>query len=929
MTHNPLTFLFTDLENSTPLWESFPDEMRTASARHDALMRASIEQHHGRVIKTMGDGFHAVFETPSDGVAAALAGQQAIIAEPWPEATVPLKVRMGLHTGESQERDGDYYGAEVNRAARVMGIGHGGQVLISEVTANLVRGAPPEDVTLTNLGQHRLKGLTAPEQIFQLCHPNLPAEFPPLTSLEAYKHNLPVQLTSFIGREKELEQVKNLVLGKDLKGVGHLSDLRLVTLLGPGGTGKTRLALQTAADLVDQFPDGVWFIELAPLADPDRIAERVAAPFNVQSQPGRPLLDTLTNHLRRKELLLVLDNVEHLVRESAELAEHLLLNCPSIKILVTGREALFIGGETTLQIPSLSLPGKATPNEVANSEAVQLFLARAQAVRPDFALTPDNAPALAEIVRRLDGIPLALELAAARLRMMSVAQIAARLNDRFRLLTGGRRTALPRQQTLQALIEWSWNLLEEKECVLFRRLSVFSGGWTLEAAQEVASDDQLDAFDIFDLMEQLINKSLVTVTHLPNGEVRYGMLESIRQFAQDKLLEAGEGERLRDRHAEYFTAFGEQMSEALQGREMAAQLGLLLPETDNAKAAREWALETRLDLALRMAGAPMVMARYWFISAEDIRWKEQVVARARTLPATESNEEYRQGLVKAIVGLGSTTLLAGDFERGRQLLEEGIRRAQETGLGDQQVFGMNMVLIALFQMGDFDRAIEVAEEAIALSKKHGLDFWHVIALGYLAAIYAFQGEETQADAYLEETVRLVKKLDNTWLSAMTALQQARLEGQRENWEQAEKAAAKAANLYEGVRDYGMVQTSLSALGHTRRMKGDWAGAEQVYQQTILAFQEREHIPAVAHQLECLGIIAAHLEQYPRAAKLLGAAQAIREAVAINRLPDEQAEFDEILGLLGEAMGARVRDAAMTEGADMGVEEAVGFAVRSA
>ena len=917
MTHHPLTFLFIDLENSTPLWENFPEEMRTASARHDALMRASIEQHRGRVVKTTGDGFHAVFESPSDGVAAALAGQQAITAEPWPETLGSFKVRMGLHTGESQEREGDYYGAEVNRAARVMGIGHGGQVLISEVTAVLVRAALPDKATLTNLGQHRLKGLTAPEQIFQLCHPDLPAEFPLLTSLEAYKHNLPVQLTSFIGREKELEKVKQLITQ---------GDCRLLTLLGPGGTGKTRLSLQTAADLVDRFPDGVWFIELAPLTDPDRIAERVAATLNVQEQPGRPILNTLTNHLRRKKLLLVLDNVEHLVRESAELAEHLLLNCPSLKILVTGREALFIGGETTLQIPSLSLPGKATPDAVANSEAVQLFLARAQAVRPDFALTPDNAPALAEVVRRLDGIPLALELAAARLRMMSVEQIAARLNDRFRLLTGGRRTALPRQQTLQALIDWSWNLLDEREHVLLRRLSVFSGGWTLEAAQAVASDGQLDEFDIFDLMEQLINKSLVTVTHLPNGEVRYGMLESIRQYAQDKLFEAGEGESLRDRHAEYFTAFGEQVSEALQGREMEVWLGQLLPETDNAKAAREWALETRLDLALRMAGASMVMARYWFFSTEDIRWQEQVVTRARAHPKIESDAEYRQGLVKAVIGLGTTTLLAGDFEKGRQILGEGIRLAQDAGMVEQHVFGLNMLLITLFQMGELQPAVEVAEEAIVLSQQHGLDFWHLVASGYLVSIFVFRGEDEKADAYLEETVRLAKKLDNAWLNAMTALQQTRLEGRRENWDQAERYAAKAADLFDAVRDYGMAQTSLSALGHTRRMKGDWAGAEQVYRQTIVAFQEREHVSAVAHQLECMGIIAAHLSQYPRAARLLGAAQAIREAVQINRLPDEQVEFDQMLAYLAKEMGESVRDAAMAKGAELSVDEAVTFAL---
>ncbi|MEZ4771040.1 MAG: adenylate/guanylate cyclase domain-containing protein [Caldilineales bacterium] len=798
-----LTFLFTDLENSTALWESFPEEMRIASACHDALMRDVIRQYHGRVVKTTGDGFHAVFESPLNAVSAALAGQQTILRKPWPDGVGPLKVRMGLHTGESQQREGDYYGAQVNRAARVMGIGHGGQILISQVTATLVNAALPNAVTLTDLGEHRLRGLTAPEHIFQLCHPDLPAEFPPLTSLETFRHNLPVQLTSFVGRDRELERVKDL-----------LAQTRLLTLLGPGGTGKTRLSLQAAADLIDQFPDGVWLVELAPVADPDRVVARVAATVNVQEQPGRPLLDSVTNHLRRKKLLLLFDNVEHLIRDCAELAEHLLMHCPAIKILVTGREALFIGGETTLQIPSLSVPARGTSalEEVASSEAVQLFLARAQAVRPDFALTEENAPAMADIVRRLDGIPLALELAAARLRMMSVEQIAARLNDRFRLLTGGRRTALPRQQTLQALIDWSWNLLDEDEQVLLRRLSVFSGGWTLEAAQSVAGDDPLDEFEVFDLLEHLINKSLVTVTHLPKGAVRFNMLESIRQYARNRLFEAEEAERLSDRHAEYFTEFGEQVSQALQGRDMLVGLERLLPETDNARVAREWAIDTRPELALRMAGASMLVARYWYFSSEDIRWLEQVVARVRAQPGMEQDTELRQGLPKAVIALGSAIMLAGDYARGRQILEEGIELADKAGASEQRVVGLNMLLVTMFHMRELEAAEEIAQESLVLSQQVGMDFWRLMTLGYLVPILVMQGEQQKADAYLAEAIQLAHKVDNPWLTAFIALQQTRVEIRRGNWEQAEVYAALAADLFEQVRDFGLAMTARSDRG---------------------------------------------------------------------------------------------------------------------
>jgi predicted ATPase/class 3 adenylate cyclase len=913
-----VTFLFTDIEGSTELWEQHPEAMKSALEKHDSILKEAVKSNYGHIIKTTGDGIHAVFSSAVDAVKAAVDAQHGFQNSGVLKAfDFSIKVRIGLHTGKGQERDGDYYGSDVNLAARIMGVGYGGQILLSEITATLVKVNLPSGCTLADLDEHRLKGIAATKRIFQLCHPDLDVEFPPLKSLATFKHNLHRQPSTFIGREKELAEVKRL-----------LKNTQLLTLLGPGGTGKTRLMLQIAEEVIEDYPDGVWLVELAPLTNPNRIAERIAAALNIEEQAGRPLLDTLTNHLRRKELLLLLDNVEHVVRESAKLAEHLLMNCPSIKILVTSREALFIGGETTLQIPSMSLPGQGEPTleAVGSSEAVQLFLARAQAVRPDFALTPNNAPALAEVVRRLDGIPLALELAAARLRMMSVEQIAAHLNDRFRLLTGGRRTALPRQQTLQALIDWSWNLLDEREHILFRRLSVFTGGWTLEAVQAVASDNQLDEFDILDLLDQLINKSLVTVKHLPQGEVRYDMLESIHQYADDRLMEAGEEERLYERHAEYYTAFGERVSQGLQGRDMLVWLERLLPETDNAKAAREWTLDKRLDMALRMAGVSMPLTRYWFFSSEDIRWLEQVVTRARANPEAETNPKYRQSLAKAVIALGTSTILAGDFEKGRQVLEEGIHLAREVGVVEPMVFGLNMLLLTLYHMGDLSTAVEVAEKSLALSRQPGLNFWRLMALGYFVAIFVVQGEHEKADTYVEEAIQLAKKLDNPWLNALTSLQQSRFEGRRKNWDQAEKYAAKAADLFEAARDHGLAQTAWSELGHIKRMKGDLAGAEQVYRRTIVAYREMDHASAVAHQLECMGIVAENLGQSTRAARLLGAAQAIRTAVQINRLPPEQIEFDQTLAQLLEAMKEEERDQVMAEGRKMSLDEAISFAV---
>jgi predicted ATPase/class 3 adenylate cyclase len=913
-----LTFLFTDLENSTGLWEQFPESMHTALARHDALLRQAVKTHHGLIVKSTGDGVHAVFESPSNGVAAALAAQQALTYEEWPAETGTLKVRMGVHSGECQERDGDYYGPELNRAARIMGLAYGGQVLVSEVTTSLVRHALPSQASLASLGMHRLKGLAAPEEIFQLFHPDLRVEFPALQSLAAYQHNLPIQLTSFIGRQAELTQITRL-----------LSQTRLLTLLGPGGTGKTRLALQAAAEVLDHFPDGVWLIELAPVSDPQLVPDRVAAALNLQEQPGRPLLTTLTSFMRNRQLLLLLDNVEHLVRACAELSEHLLQHCPSIKILVTGRESLMIEGETTLQIPSLSLPpkGMATPQLLAGSEAAQLFIARAQAIHPDFSVTPENSAALMEVVRRLDGIPLALELAAARLRMMSVEQIAEKLADRFRLLTGGRRTALPRQQTLLALIDWSWNLLGEQEQTLLRRLSVFSGGWTLDAAQVVARADDLAEFDILDLLEQLINKSLVTVEHLPQGEVRYSMLESILQYARDRLLEAGEGAALRDRHAEYLVAFGEEASIEVEGREALAWLERLLREANNASAAREWMLASRLDLALRMTGVSMLVQRYWLFSSEGFRWLDQVVEKARTHPSVSTDPEYRRGLACAIITLGASIFMRGNSDQARPVLEEGIALAQEAGVVRQRVYGLVMLTILLLNVRDLGTAENVAEEALELSRQHGLDFLRQMTLGYYLPVFASHGKYDQAQAYVDEAIRLAHQLGNPWMIAMAEFLSGRVSEAFENWSEAVVSYTQATALFEAVRDQRFAEISRSQIAHMKRKAGDLAGAEELYLRTIVDFYEIGHTSAVAHQLECLGFIATSQGEFTRAARLLGAAQAMRAASDNARLPQEQLEFEQALESLAEAIGETARDAALTQGGQMSVDQAILIATK--
>src|SRR5579871_4949806 len=477
-----VTFLFTDIEGSTHLWEEHPEAMRTALARHDALVRGVIERHNGHVFKTVGDAFCAAFPTASEAVHAALAAQQALISEPWP-APLTIKVRMALHTGAAEVRDNDYFGQPLNRVARLLAAGYGGQALLSQTTYDLTHDALPPSVRLKTLGAHRLRDLNRPEPVFQLLHPDLPAEFPALKSLDNVflPNNLPQQLTSFIGREREMAEIRSL-----------LERSRLLTLTGIGGSGKTRLTLQAAAEVLGQYPDGVWLVELASLTDPDLIPQTVASALNLTEQAARSYTQTLIDHLQAKTLLLILDNCEHLIPACARLCYALLRICPRIKILASSREGLGIAGEMTYRVPSLSLPDskQSLPLErLRQYEAVRLFIERAQLHKPDFTLTDQQAPALASVCHRLDGIPLALELAAARIRSLSVEEINTRLDNRFRLLTGGSRTALPRQQTLRALIDWSYDLLTDQEKRLLCRLSVFAGGWTLEAAERVCAGE--------------------------------------------------------------------------------------------------------------------------------------------------------------------------------------------------------------------------------------------------------------------------------------------------------------------------------------------------------------------------------------------------------------------------------------------------------
>jgi predicted ATPase/class 3 adenylate cyclase len=911
-----VTFLFTDIEGSTRLWERFPDPMQDALKRHDTILRQAIETNQGSVVKTTGDGMLAAFQIAGPAVMAALQAQQKLQAEPWaeiePEA---LRVRMALHSGAAGSRSGDYFGPTLNRLARLMSAGFGGQVLLSENAADLARDRLPVGAALRDLGEHRLKDLSTPEHVFQLLHPSLPAEFPPLQSLDSFPNNLPQQLTSFVGREKELAEAR-----------ARFSSARLLTLIGPGGTGKTRLALQLAADLLLDFPDGAWLAELATLTDPSLVLQTVAGALNVREISGLSLQELLVNYLKRRRLLLVLDNCEHLVEASARLADHLLHACPKVQILASSREALGIGGEAVYRVPPLALPeaGDASPDGLCAFESVQLFVERAEAVQSGFQLNAKNASAVAQICRRLDGIPLALELAAARVRMLGPEQIASRLDDRFRLLTGGSRTALPRQQTLRSLIDWSYDLLTDAERTLFRRLAVFVGGWSFEAAEAIAPD-----LDVWDLLDSLVNKSLVAQEEL-GGVARFRLLETVRQYARDRLLESSEVIEVRRRHFRYFyelidpSLFHRPGSHTREFYEMCER------EKDNLRAALQWGLEDDPEETLELAGA---LADFWTRRAHfsDARsWLLEALKRVESLPEVQGERFKRRQLARAKAYLGLSQPVVAD----RTALVESARKCVTLfrEFGDQNDLGFSLGILGFNEAlhGESDLAEQHLTESMAIAREIGDLTSLSMTLGvYGMYILLMRGDPQGARRVAEESGQIGRQLSKTdipWGAAMGVMSLALLDLNTGQLEQSRQHTLEAQAMFKELGDPMMILNSQSQIGHIELASGNFEAARQIYRQTLTRYQEYNFRGAVAHQLEQFAAIAVHDQQSERAARLFGAAEALRQAADQPMAAYEKQGYAKVTNALREQMPPEAIEIAWAAGRALTMEQAIDLAL---
>jgi predicted ATPase/class 3 adenylate cyclase len=811
-----VTFLFTDIEGSTTRWEHHPEAMRAALASHDALLRAVMTAHGGFVFKVVGDAVYAAFAVAADAVSAAIAAQRAVAAEQWGEVG-PLRVRMALHTGVAQSRDGDYFGPTLNRVARVLSTGYGGQVLLSAVTFELVRDALPPGVSVKDLGEHALKDLLRPEHVFQLTSPDLQSDFPALKSLSRHPHNLPMQPTPFIGREREVATVCALL---------RRPEVRLLTLTGPGGMGKTRLGLQVAAELADQFADGVFLVPLAPISDPDLVASAIIQTLGISDLSGQSPLMLLKAVLKDKQQLLLVDNFEQVITAAVLMAE-LLAVCSELTILVTSRVVLHLQAEHEFAVPPLSLPNlKHLPDLVFLSqyESVALFIQRAQAVKADFAITNANAPAVAGICARLDGMPLAIELAAARAKVFPPQALLLRLEQGLAVLTGGARDLPARHQTLRGAIAWSYDLLAPEEQQLFRRLSVFVNGCTWEATEQVCMAAGVLQGDILDGLASLLDKSLLRQKELAESEPRFWMLQTLREFGLESLASAGETQATCNAHALYYLRLSEEAEPHIKGSQQGMWLDRLEREHENLRAALHWLVEQEeAALALRLSAA---LWYFWYMRgylSEGRRWLEITLGQRKMQERTSTR-------AKALCGLGQLILYQGDHTVSASLLEASVGLARE--LGDKKVLSRSLSYLAKVRVyqGDDAAARILGEESVALCREIG-DKWDLaVSLNDLGCIVYKQGDDTTASDLFEETVLRIHQAGNRWGLSRPLANLGHLAWSKGN-------STRATELYKESLAIGREMSDKLCIGFVLNMLGDIALSQNEDVRAAALFEE--------------------------------------------------------------------------------------------
>ena len=904
-----VTFLFTEIEGSVERWERDPAATEHAVRRHGELLQSAIVAHRGRVFRASGEGYAAVFARPEDALSAALAAQRALRAEDFAAAD-DLRVAMAMHTGSVDLYDDDYMGPTVNRAARLLAIGHGGQVLVSGIAADALAGFTLESVELRDLGEHRLKDLTVPERVYQVVAPELLADFPPLRAIDVLPNNLPLQATRLIGRDEVVAEVRGLV-----------EQHPLVSLIATGGVGKTRVALQVAADLLDGSADGVWFVDLAPLGDSSLVPGTVASTLGVRESQKEPVFETLLRHLKTRRMLIVLDNSEHVIDEVARLAADILRNCPQIHLLATSREALNVSGEHVVRLPPLDLPleVRVTAAHVLAHGATALFAESASLVDARFVVTDENAPLVAEICRRLDGIPLAIELAAARVNVLSIAELARRLDERFRLLTGGSRTALPRQKTLHALIDWSYDLLSDQEKAVFRRLSAFAGGWTLEAAEAVCSGDPVDAPDILDLLSSLVAKSLV-VPDVQKVGARYRLLESLRAYSAEKLHAEGERDAIARRHAAWIAAFAETAYTIMGDNSPPSRLvEHLAPEVENVREALRFSFASPdpldRDLGGLIAGA---VARYWWwvgLAREGRQWIDTAIAQRNEQPDDVVAARLWQQLA----------LLAVATESG-SAAQKAIDIYEHLGDKDGLAHSFTSLSWALWQSGRYEQALSASERTLQLLRELGKAKTRRFATALADHALALRGMGRIDDARLRyaEAFAIYDDLHDEESASFERVNLAELEFAAGNPSAALELAVEAANALARLGSPQEILPLTNVAGYHLAL-GHVEEARAASRDVQLRFQP-EQFEYVLAPLEHLAAVSALLNDPRRAALLLGYTQQSRQNAGFEREATEQSSYEILMKSLKAQLTDEEIETLGNQGALLAEEQAIALAL---
>lgn len=869
-----VTFLFTDLVGSTAMWEAYPIAMQTNLAVHDEILKSAVREYHGSLIKTTGDGIHAAFANAHDAVRAALAAQARLAAGSWGD-TGPLLVRMGIHTGEAQFREGDYYGSALNRAARIMGLAHGGQVLLSQLTYLLVSGERDEIHQFRGLGEFHLRGLSGSEQLYQVSAQGMRAEFPPLESGISVPHNLPEQLTSFIGRTAEIAALQRLL---------EDGSVRLVTLLGPGGTGKSRLSLELARLLLEQFRDGVFFVELAPISDPELVPTTIARAIGLREGGGLPPLENLKAYLRRRNILLVLDNLEQVIT-AAGLIAGILAEAPGLKVLASSRIPLQISGEYEFFIPPLALPDPDSSFEtLRNAEALQLLLARAEAVNAGFKLTKENAPVLAAICRRLDGLPLALEIAAARMRMMPPQAILKRLDDSLNLLIRVSRDLPERQQTMRAAIDWSYNLLEPEVQGVFAALSVFVGGFTLEAASQVC--DPGGSGDLYAAAEILVSNSLLQARLDAEPEARFAMLQTIRDYAHEKLSGLEEFEELRGRHGQYYSSLLDQSARGFYSASSNETLATIEIDYDNIRAAMNWAAASPTTFPL---AARMVFQNFWFWYRnghfhEGREWTNRIIERLDLLP-----NPVLAGL--SLVTAGMMAMWEGDLAVAEKHSRRGLEilhRAEE-----QWTLAVGHMVEGIIQLNRGKDAPAHAHlvEALAIYREAGDAFFIATTMVHLANVAIGLGNLDEARALLHEAQGLAAQVRDPWLIAFAANNLGEVARVERDFEKARPYYEETHRQYALAGAKGDQARLVYTFGCLEMHDGKFAHAEACFRESLSAFLSLGNKRGIAECLAALAGLGAIQGRTAWAAPLLAAAEGILSSSGAAWWPADRVEIE--------------------------------------